>query len=681
MTATASAPASLARPRNAGQPHWQKGRELARRRDWRGAARAFGRAAAATPGDALYWVNLANAERHDQAFDRAEAAARRALALEPDNTLARQVLGECLAQMHRYAEALEVLQALDACGQQEPEALVRQASMLQQLMRAPEAVPVLLRALAQQPTLVAAHALLADVLRDQGLKREAVECMRTVLALDPGHLETRSRMSFEKRHTCDWSELDEDVAQISQSLTANALGQARAAAVFGLLSLPLAPELQRRAGLAEALALTGSVQPLPPVLPSVRQAAAASGARIRVGWLSYDFREHPVSQLLVEVLEQCDRDRFELCLYSAGEDDRTPLRRRVEGAADRFLDIRGLSDRQAAERIRADGVDILIDLMGFTRGNRLAVLAHRPAPLQVAYLGYPASTGAPFIDYIIGDPVVTPLALDHLYSEKLAQMPLCFQPNGRWRPLPQPLARAAAGLPDDAFVLCAFNHTYKILPEAFDAWCEVLRNVPHAVLWLKETNAQLHANVRREAAARGVDPARVLFAPTVAYADHFSRLALADVFVDTWPYNAHTTASDALWAGVPVVTRYGDSYASRVAASVVNAAGIGELAFENQADYRCAILALALDPALLSTYRQHLVQHRHTLPLFDTERYTGELMNLFERMVVRWRAGLPCDHLLASLARPAGAAAERQHDTPGAQSVPQVPQPAAAERE
>ncbi len=399
MTATPTA--NVHRPRNAGQAHWQQGRALAGRRDWRGAAKAFGRAAAATPGDALYWVNLANAERHNQAFDRAEAAARRALAIEPLNALALQVLGDSLAQMHRYAEAVQVFETLEGSGQPDAEALVRQASMLQQLMRPAEAVPVLLRALSLQPALVAGHALLADVLRDQGLKREAVECMRTVLALDPGHLQTRSRMSFEKRHTCDWSDLDEDVLQITQSLQQAGPGQARIAAVFGLLSLPLAAALQRHAGHGEALALAAGVVPLPPV----RQADRAAGGRIRVGWLSYDFREHPVSQLLVELLERIDRGRFELCLYSSGEDDGTALRRRVEGAADVFVDIRGLSDRQAAERIRADGVDLLIDLMGFTRGHRLPVLAHRPAPLQVAYLGYPASTGMPFIDYLVGDPL------------------------------------------------------------------------------------------------------------------------------------------------------------------------------------------------------------------------------------------------------------------------------------
>jgi predicted O-linked N-acetylglucosamine transferase (SPINDLY family) len=270
--------------------------------------------------------------------------------------------------------------------------------------------------------------------------------------------------------------------------------------------------------------------------------------------------------------------------------------------------------------------------------------------VQASFLGYPGSTGADCVDYLVGDPLVTPLALAPLYSEKLAQLPLCFQPNNRSRPRPQPMARAEAGLPDAAFVICAFNHTYKILPAAFDRWCAVLRRVPHAVLWLKQTNAQLHANVRREAAARGVDPARVLFAPTVSYAQHFSRLALADVFADTWPYNAHTTASDALWAGVPVVTVYGNNYASRVAASVLNAVGLGELAFEQPEDYESALVALATEPGLCAAYRAHLqtASQGAPLPLFDTPRYTTELAALFERMVQRWQQGLAPAHLPAA---------------------------------
>ena len=630
-----------------GHRHWQAGRKLVHKKNWAAAAVAFGRATCAAPADALYWVNLANAERNAGALERAEAAARRALALQPDDPLALQVLGEALAKMHRYSESVAVFAQLEAGGTLEPSALLQQASMLQALHRPREAMDVLLRALSEQPHLVRGHALLADACRDQGLKREAVECMKTVLALEPGNLEALSHLSFEKRHLCDWSDLQQDLQQIEDALLNSPPGMARVSAAFGMLSLPLDPALQLIAARGESAAVAWNATLLPPLSASEGAERVAAGRRPRIGWVSYDFREHPVSQLLVEMLEKIDRRRFELVLYSSGPDDDTPLRHRVVAAADRFIDLRGQSDAQAAAQVRTDGIDVLIDLAGHTRGHRLGVFAARPAPVQVAFLGYPGSTGADFMDYLIGDPLVTPVELAPHFSEKLAQMPLTFQPNGRWRPLPRPLRRAQAGLPEDAFVMCAFNHTYKILPEAFDAWCEVLREVPHAVLWLKETNGQLHDNVLREAAMRGVAPERIVFAPTVTYESHFSRLALADVFVDTWPYNAHTTAADALWAGVPVVTLFGNAYASRVAAGVLNAAGLGELAFGDVEDYKRAIRALAAEPALLLGYKQHLNQQRMELPLFDSTRYTAEFEALIGRMLDLWRAGETPRHLLA----------------------------------
>ena len=655
-TATASTQAQQATARNTqshqaarpGHRHWQAGRYLAQKKKWAAAAVAFGRATCAAPADALYWVNLANAERNAGALNRAEAAARRALDLQPEDPLALQVLGESLAKMHRYSESVAVFAQLQAGGTLEPSALLQQASMLQALHRPREAMEVVLRALSEQPHLAHGHALLADTCRDQGLKREAVECMKTVIALDPDNLEALSQLSFEKRHLCDWIDLPQDLQRMENALLNSPPGMARVSAAFGMLSLPLDPALQLVAARGESAAVAWNATALPPLSAAERaERLGDAGRRPRIGWVSYDFREHPVSQLLVEMLEKIDRSRFEVVLYSSGPDDDTPLRHRVVAAADRFIDLRGQSDAQAAAQVRADGIDLLIDLAGHTRGHRLGVFAARPAPVQVAFLGYPGSTGADFMDYLIGDPLVTPIELAPHFSEKLAQMPLTFQPNGRWRPLPRPLHRAQAGLPADAFVMCAFNHTYKILPEAFDAWCEVLREVPHAVLWLKETNGQLHDNVLREAAARGVAPERIVFAPTVTYESHFSRMALADVFVDTWPYNAHTTAADALWAGVPVVTLFGNAYASRVAAGVLNAAGLGELAFGDVEDYKRAIRALAGEPALVAGYKQYLNDRRMELPLFDSTRYTGEFETLLLRMLDVWRAGEMPRHLLA----------------------------------
>lgn len=637
--------------RGGGQRHWEQGLARVQQRDWLGAARAFRRAVRAEPADALYWINLANVYRHVGDHERALAAADRALVLDAAQPLAMRLRGEALAALHRYAEAVDAFERLEAAGTREPDAMLQHGAMLQALRKPKESIDVLMQAAAIEPAKMPLHALMATAFRDMAMQHEAIECLKTVLALEPGNLQAMAHLSYEKRHVCDWAGLDDDVRRLEQALATTPIGMARLASAFSLLSLPIDPALQLAASRAEALVATVGAPELPALTAAERAARKAPAHRLRLGMLSFDFHEHPVSQLIVEMIERIDRQRLEVVLYSTGRDDGSAIRQRLVAAADGFVDLRGVSDAQAAARIRADGIDILVDLQGHTRGHRNAILARRPAPLQVAYLGYPASTGAPYIDYLVGDPLVTPVQLAHLYSEKLAQMPLTFQPNGRWRPVPdaaRPMRRADAGLPDEGFVLCAFNHTYKILPEAFDAWCSVMREVPGSVLWLKETNGQLHDNVRREAEARGVAGERIVFAKAVSYAEHFSRLALADLFVDTWPYNAHTTAADALWAGVPVVTLYGNGFASRVAASVLNAAGIGELAQGSVEDYRLAILALAREPALLAGYREHLVGRRLELPLFDSELYTQEFEALLQRMWQRWADGLPPEHLLAS---------------------------------
>jgi len=626
---------------------WQKGLALADQKDWTAAADHFRRAAELAPQDALYWLNYANASFHAGAFDQAESAAKQSLACEPAQSLALQLLADSLAQLHRPEEALLVFDELQAAGQHDARSLTRHAAALLQLHRPRLAVTLLMQALEREHASVPAYTLLATALSEQGYKREAIECMRTVVALAPDCLEARGLLSLELRHACDWDSLDKDVAALTALLQACDPSAARPTAAFGLLSLPLAPELQRVGAACEAQARAGQVQHWS--FPGIE----AAPARWRIGLLSFDFRDHPVSQLLVEVLEQIDRSQFEVFLYSYGPDDGTAMRRRVERAADHFVNLQGLSDYHAAHRIHQDGTVLMFDLMGFTSGARPAILAYRPAPVQVGFLGFPGSSGAPYIDYLVGDEIVTPLMLENLYSEKLAQMPRCFLPNGRWRPLPKvgngagESNRQAYGLPQDAFVMCAFNQPYKILPTVFDAWCAVLRALPRAVLWLNEANPQVRENVLRQATLRGIDPQRLHFARRISYEAHFSRLAMADVFVDTWPYNGHTTVADALWAGVPVVTLSGNAYASRVAASALDSVGLGELAFMKIGDYVAAIITLGQDAGLLADYRRHLEAQRFTAPLFDACGYADDLAGLMQRMLQRWQAGLAPEHLPA----------------------------------
>ncbi|MEO5732653.1 MAG: tetratricopeptide repeat protein [Rubrivivax sp.] len=629
--------------------HWEQGLALSKAERWPEAARAFGRAVRAQRDEPRYWLNLTHAQRRAGALARSVAAARRCLQLQPTHPLALRLAGVCLVLLNRHAEAVGVFEALEASGQTDADATLLQASSLLALLRHEDAAEVLTRLLAREPERARAHALLADCHRERGHRREAAGCMQAVIRLEPANIEAHARLAFERRHLADWQDFDASLAQLQCLLQGIDGGPPRVTAAFTLLSLPLGPALQLRAARSEAQAMVQGVQPLPERMFDARH----SSGRIRIGWLSHDFRNHPVSQLLAPVFEAFDRSRFELVLYSIGPDDGSALGRRVRAAAGRVVDLNALSDLQAAQRIRADGIDLLVDLMGHTHGQRLPILAHRPAPLQVAYLGYPGSTGADCIDYLIGDAVVTPLASASLYSEKLALLPGCFQPNGRDRPLPADLSpstraaeRVAAGLPADAVVLCAFNHAYKITPLTFDVWCRVMRAVPQAVLWLKDAGDEFRTHIGAEAVARGIDPGRIVFAARLPVAEHHARLALADVFVDTGPYNAHTTAADALWAGVPVVTCRGESFASRVAASCLAAAGLAELAFDSVDGYQAAIVNLAQDPARLDALRRHLQQQRLQLPLFDTARYTHNLQALLARMVQRWRDGLPPDHLL-----------------------------------
>ena len=313
----------------------------------------------------------------------------------------------------------------------------------------------------------------------------------------------------------------------------------------------------------------------------------------------------------------------------------------MRAACEHFVDVRGTGNAAVARRIREDGIDILIDLKGHTRDSRVDLMAYRPAPVQAAYLGYPATTGAPFIDYFIGDRITTPIAHAAHFTEHIAQLDGCYQPNDGARALPPRPSRASLGLPDDAVVLCCFNQTYKLSPHMLDLWARILAGAPHTVLWMLTWNPHARANLMRELAARGVAPERVFWADKLGLADHIARLRAADLFLDTWPCNAHTTASEALWAGVPVLTVPGPTFASRVAASLVDAVGLPDLACASADDYVDLAIALANESDTLRGIKAHLDLNRRTLPLFDAERLARDMDALLTRMHERHLAGLP----------------------------------------
>jgi predicted O-linked N-acetylglucosamine transferase (SPINDLY family) len=360
-----------------------------------------------------------------------------------------------------------------------------------------------------------------------------------------------------------------------------------------------------------------------------------------VAYISADFRTHPVAQSLVGVLERHDRSRFEVFGVSLGAPDADPFTQRVQAAFDRFADVSRLSDRAVAHRMREWGVDIAVDLMGFTEGLRLGIFAHRAAPIQAGFLGYAGTSGAPYIDFILADSVAIPPGFERFYTEHVVRLPHCFLPTDDQRELPAAPSRAEAGLPPRGIVLCAFTRSHKITPEVFEIWMRLLHATPASLLWLRDMGPKVRANLLEVAAASGVEAHRLVFAPHASGTGaHLARQQLADLFLDTLPYNAHSTACDALWAGVPVLSCAGAGFASRVAASALTAAGLPELIAPDLATYERAALKLLHEPDRLRALRSRLASQRSRAPLFDTARFTRHLESAYLQMCGQAVAGV-----------------------------------------
>lgn len=364
-----------------------------------------------------------------------------------------------------------------------------------------------------------------------------------------------------------------------------------------------------------------------------------SREKIRIGYLSSDFHDHATALLLIEMLEAHDRAHFEVHAFSYGADDGKLMRGRIRGAVDVFHDLSAITDVDAACAIHQAGIDILVDLKGYTQGARTGIMMLRPAPVQVNYLGYPGTLGAGICDYIITDPFVTPLASAADYSESFAYMPNSYQPRGRKGTIGPKPSRGDVGLPETGFVFCCFNQAFKLTPDVFDSWCRLLEATTDSVLWLLRSE-YAEGNLKGEALSRGIAGSRLVFAPDMGQERHLGRLQLADLVLDTAPYGAHTTASDALWAGVPIVTNPGKTFPSRVAGSLLRAVGLPELIACGEQDYFDIASSLAADPTRLETFKARLQQDRFTAPLFDVAAYTLALENLYETMWLRRLADL-----------------------------------------
>lgn len=465
---------------------------------------------------------------------------------------------------------------------------------------------------------------------------DAIAGFKRVLEQNPGHHGARLRLLNLKQKRCEWDGMDTAIEVLRQVVQQPFQPrQEDFLAPYAFLALPgTTPEEQQLCALRYT-----RLEYKPPNLDEIRNELGfdldrAPGDKIRIGYLSADFRWHPVAVQAARVFELHDRDRFHITAYSTGRDDASGLRRRLEQSFDDFVDLRDVPLEEAARKIYGDRIDILVDLTAHTRNTKSAVLALRPAPIQVNFLGYPGTMGADFVDYIIADRFVIPPEAQEYYTEKVMWMGDCYLPSDDTRPRPAPLTRQECGLPEKGFVFCCLHQPFKITPAFFDTWCRLLREVPDSVLWLSGRNPIATANLKREAAARGVDPERLVVAATSwAEERHLARMQCADLFLDTSPYNAHSTCSEALWMGLPVLTCTGETFASRVAGSMLTTIGVPELITYSLDDYFKVALDLATHPEKCEEVRQKIRSNRDASSLFDSAHFTRDLEQCYLQMV------------------------------------------------
>ncbi len=578
-------------------------------------------------------------------YEEAVGLLNSAIGVDPRQAAAHANLAHAQRVLNRPQQAIESCDQALRLDPGNVAACVNRGLALRDMERNTDALAEFDRALALQPGAAATLEHRGHALRKLARFGEAAECFAQLLVVAPEHDYARGALLHMRLQGCDWT----DYARLADDVLASVRAGRRADYPFSFLAIAPTVADQRRCG--ESFA--AQIRPASMPLLSVQQDPEA---RIRVAYVSGDFREHATSYLMAGVFEQHDRARFEVIGVSFRPAATDPTGLRVSAAFDRFIDVSQMNDREVAMLLRDMNVDIAVDLMGFTNGSRSAVFAHRAAPVQVNYLGFPGTLGAGYMDYILADRFVIPEAQRGAYAEKVVWLPDCFQANDDRRAISaQAPSRREAGLPATGFVFCSFNNGYKINPEIFAVWMRLLAAVPGSVLWLVADGASARANLGREAVARGVDPARLVFAPRLDYPRHLARLGLADLFLDTLPFNAGTTASDALWAGVPVLTCTGEAFASRMSGSLLGAAGLPELVTHSLAEYEARAMDLARHPDRLAALRARLQRNRGSCALFDTRRFCRNLERAYAAMWERHCSGEPP----GAIALPASAPARR----------------------
>jgi predicted O-linked N-acetylglucosamine transferase (SPINDLY family) len=617
---------------------FNRGNALLQERRWGDAVASYDRALAVAADYPEALVNRGVALLELSRTDEALASFDRALALVPDFADAHYNRGNALQRLFRLDEALASYDRALGLNPGYAGAANNLGSVLMTLKRMDEAIAAFSRALALQPDLADAHFNRAQALMQEARYEEAIADFERLAAL--GAAERYDYVAGDllhaRMHCCDWRDFDRSLADVVAAVRA----RARACVPFAFMAMAdRSPDLLACAEIyaADKFPATAAAAPAPR-----RDGAAGEQRKIRLGYLGGEFNEQATAFLLAELIERHDRGCFEVIALDNGDDDGSPMRRRLEAAFDRMIDISRMTDDDAARAIRDLGIDILVNLNGYFGYGRTGIFARRPAPVQVNYLGFPGTLGAGYMDYIVADRVVLPEAEQSYYREHVAWLPDCYQPNDTQRAIAAATPpRRDLGLPEDGVVFCSFNNNYKLAPAVFDRWMRILQAVEGSVLWLLEGNRTVAQNLRAEAARRGVSPERIVFARRVPLAEHLARHRAADLFLDTLPYNAHTTGSDALWAGVPLLTCLGTTFPGRVAASLLTAMGLPELIARSLDEYEALAVAVAHDPARLAGLKATLAANRATAPLFDSERYRRHIEAAYATMWERCRAGQP----------------------------------------
>lgn len=554
----------------------------------------------------------------------------------PENAVTHSNLGNVYAKLRQFDQALGAYEEAARLDPQDAETWSNAGIVFFELKRYEEAVALYNKALAIDPNYAEPLCNKGNALDELKRYGEAIDCYEQALSINPNIDWAPGVWMYLKLKLSSWENLEANV----EALLAKVAAGEKVSNPFPLLAMSDDPIFHRQA--SEIFAY--SQYPSNSTLGAI--AKYPKGKKIRIGYFSADFHNHATGYLLAELIELHDKNQFKLIGISFGPNQDDEMRLRLQQSFDQFIDASAMSDIEIAQLSRHLKIDIAVDLKGFTQNCRAGIFAYRAAPIQLSYLGYPGTMSAGYIDYLIADKTLIPQEAQQGYSEKIVYLPNSYQANDRKRVISgKEFTKAELGLPEQGFIFCSFNNNYKILPATFEIWMRILKGVDGSVLWLYEDNAAAANHLRQEAENRGVHPSRLVFAKRMPLAEHLARHQLADLFIDAFPCNAHTTASDALWAGLPVLTLMGNSFASRVAASLLNVIGLPELVTSTPQAYEALAIEIAKHPEKLKALKQKLANNRLTTPLFDTPQFTKDLERAYVQIYERYQADLPPEHI------------------------------------